>query len=140
MKVVINKCYGGYSLSPEAVEALAKRKGLEINWFDARLGRTPEFAPMTYEEAKLGRRVKDGELVFPVPIIGNDPKADDAWFETRPEKRDDPDLVAVVEELGERANGDHAQLAVVEIPDDVEYSIQEYDGIEWIAEKHRTWS
>jgi hypothetical protein len=50
------------------------------------------------------------------------------------------DLISVVEKLGERANGDHAELKVVEIPDDVEYIIQEYDGIEWVAETHRTWS
>ncbi len=25
------------------------------------------------------------------------------------------------------------------IPDDVKWQIEEYDGLEWIAEKHRTW-
>jgi hypothetical protein len=30
-------------------------------------------------------------------------------------------------------------LEIVEIPDDVEYTIEEYDGLEHIAEKHRTW-
>jgi hypothetical protein len=29
---------------------------------------------------------------------------------------------------------------VVEIPDGIEWSIQEYDGLEWVAEKHRTWA
>lgn len=48
-------------------------------------------------------------------------------------------LVTVVEELGEKAWGESARLKVVEIPDDVEWEIAEYDGIEWIAEKHRTW-
>jgi len=28
---------------------------------------------------------------------------------------------------------------VVEIPDDIEFVIEEYDGIEWVAEKHRVW-
>jgi hypothetical protein len=32
-----------------------------------------------------------------------------------------------------------AELKVVESPDDVEWEIEEYDGIEWIAEVHRTW-
>jgi hypothetical protein len=45
-----------------------------------------------------------------------------------------------VEELGEAANGSYARLKVVEIPDDVEWTIKEYDGDEWIAEKHRTWN
>jgi hypothetical protein len=45
-----------------------------------------------------------------------------------------------VEQLGNAANGDFAELKVVEIPDDVEWIIQEYDGDEWISEKHRTWN
>ena len=54
--------------------------------------------------------------------------------------RADPFLVEVVKELGEAANGEYASLKVVEIPDDVEWEISEYDGAEWIAECHRTWS
>ena len=53
--------------------------------------------------------------------------------------RDDPHLVAVVESMGSAAAGRHSVLKVVEIPDGVEWIIQEYDGAEWIAEKHRTW-
>lgn len=54
--------------------------------------------------------------------------------------RDDSDLVAIVENLGLEADGRYASLKVVEIPDGVDWMIQDYDGIEWIAEKHRTWS
>ena len=53
--------------------------------------------------------------------------------------RDDPVLIEVIEELGDAANGDCAELAIVEIPDDVEWEISEYDGREHVAEKHRTW-
>lgn len=53
--------------------------------------------------------------------------------------RDDPKLVDCVEQLGDAASGKMASLRVVEIPDDVEYPIKDYDGIEWIAEIHRTW-
>lgn len=53
--------------------------------------------------------------------------------------RHDPALVQVVEEMGGKADGNHAKLKVVEIPDDVEYIIEEYDGLEHIAEVHRTW-
>ena len=53
--------------------------------------------------------------------------------------RDDPYLVKVVEELGLRANGDFAELKIVDIPADVDWQIAEYDGSEWIAERHRTW-
>ena len=54
-------------------------------------------------------------------------------------ERTDPHLVAVVEELGPIANGSFSSLKVVEIPDDVKWHISEYDGLEHIAEEHRTW-
>lgn len=38
------------------------------------------------------------------------------------------------------AYGDCADLKIVEIPDDVEWVIEEYDGIEYVSEVHRTWS
>ena len=55
-------------------------------------------------------------------------------------KRNDPILVEIVEQLGEDAGHRFSQLKVVEIPDDVVWGIEEYDGNEWIAEKHRTWN
>ena len=33
-----------------------------------------------------------------------------------------------------------SDLKVVEIPDDVEWEIEEYDGNEWVSEVHRCWS
>jgi hypothetical protein len=54
-------------------------------------------------------------------------------------QRDDPALVQTVLELGTAANGQYAKLKVVTIPDDVIWTIEEYDGMEWIAEAHRTW-
>jgi hypothetical protein len=45
-----------------------------------------------------------------------------------------------VQELGEKANDRFSKLKIVEIPDDVQWEIQEYDGWEHIAENHRTWS
>jgi len=56
------------------------------------------------------------------------------------DKRADCKLVECVERLGKSASGEFAELKVVKIPEGVEYIIQEYDGVEWIAEKHRTWS
>ena len=54
-------------------------------------------------------------------------------------KRDDPLLIKCVETLGGDADGCHADLKVVEIPDDVEWEITEYDGYETIEEVHRKW-
>ena len=93
MKVVINKCYGGFSLS----EAAYKELGLKWDGF----GHGYEF---------------------------NEDK-----------ERSNPKLVEVVEKLGAEANGRWANLRVVNIPDGAEYEIDEYDGIETIHEKHRSW-
>lgn len=45
-------------------------------------------------------------------------------------KRDDPDLVRVVEELGDEASGFCAKLRVVSIPDGIAWEIDDYDGQE----------
>ena len=55
-------------------------------------------------------------------------------------ERNDPFLVQVVEELGAKANDTFADLKIVDIPDDVEWYIHEYDGLESVYEQHRTWS
>ena len=63
---------------------------------------------------------------------------DDKWYD-RDIPRDDPYLIKIIRDLGMTANGAHANLKIVEVPPDVEWQIEEYDGNEWVAEKHRTW-
>lgn len=92
MKVVINRCFGGFGLSDEA------------------LARYNELAGTNLEYWSYG------------------------------EERNNPLLVQVVEELGAKANDTFADLKIVDIPDDVEWYIHEYDGLESVYEKHRTWS
>ena len=113
-KIVINACHGGFNLSNTAVALYAEFAGLNIT------SKGDEFG-------WLRHYYLDG-------IEDND-----HYFSTSDIARDDPHLVAVVTELGEAANDHHSQLKIVEIPDDVEWEIGEYDGLEWIAEKHRTW-
>ena len=54
-------------------------------------------------------------------------------------ERHNPLLVECVEALGNKANGEFARLDVVEIPDGINYTVEEDGGVEWIAEQHRTW-
>ena len=54
--------------------------------------------------------------------------------------RTDPDLIAAVETLGADANGRYADLKIVEVPDNIDWYIHEYDGLEEVCEKHRSWS
>ncbi|MGD9157181.1 MAG: hypothetical protein PVG39_02120 [Desulfobacteraceae bacterium] len=56
------------------------------------------------------------------------------------EYRKDPRLIAAIEKIGEeKASGDLAEVRIVDVPDDVEWEIDEYDGIETIHEVHRSW-
>ena len=87
MKVVINKCFGGFGLSKEAY------KFLNIPW--------------------------DG---YGFEFMGD---------------RSNPALVKCVETLGNKASGGLSSLKVVEIPDDVEWEINEYDGLESVVGQHR---
>lgn len=55
-------------------------------------------------------------------------------------RRNDSRLVDVVETLGQAASGPNAELVVICIPDGVDWGIADYDGDEWVAERHRTWT
>ena len=114
MKIVINKCYGGFGLSEEAVLLYAKKKGLNL-----------------IVERNKGLKLNHYYL---------NEKKDGNYFYERDIQRNDPILIEVLNELGVKANGYSAELKIVEIPDDVEWIIEEYDGKEWIAEDHRRWS
>lgn len=58
---------------------------------------------------------------------------DGKYFSPKYIKRDDPFLIKTVEILSPLS------LKIVEIPKDVDFIIQDYDGQEWVAEKHRVW-
>ena len=51
--------------------------------------------------------------------------------------RNDPNLVKLARVAPDQTSC--CKLQVVDIPDDVKWVIQEYDGAEWVAEQHRTW-
>jgi len=53
--------------------------------------------------------------------------------------RNDPALIQCIETLGSAASGRYSDIKIVEIPSDVDWYIEEYDGLEHVAERHRTW-
>lgn len=137
MKVVINNCFGGFGLSEAAMRAYYGRKGVRV------FSEGGSFFTLYFDEPMPPQFVlPDGQLFM--PIYHPEYQNYHDWYsahhlDDRGMSRDDPDLVAVVEELGAEASGQCASLKVVEIPDDAEWEIVEYDGNEHIAEKHRTW-
>lgn len=139
MKVVINNCFGGFGLSHKAMMRYFEIKGMTPY---------PEKAPLGYHiywTTPPDERIPTVESAdfYKMPIEQRKAYNDQYSKETvydRDIPRDDPALIQVVEELGsKKASGDHADLKIVEIPDDVDWEIEEYDGNEHIAEKHRTW-
>lgn len=103
MKIVINACYGGFSLSREAVL-----------WMIAHDDKEAQAELVLCKKKKTKCR---GDRI----------------------SRNNPLLVRAIETLGDKANGDAAQLAIVNIPSDVNWVIEEDDGYEHVAEKHRKW-
>lgn len=96
MKLVINRCWGGFGISMACLEKMRE----------------------------LGYKEK-------VPVYRNEP-----YYEG---PRDNPYLVAAVVALGDEASGKYARLRIVDIPDDIKYTIHDYDGQESVHEAHRSW-
>jgi len=143
MKIVINECYGGFGLSKEACQRYFDLKGQQV-WIevDKKFSALDMFTVwLVSPEKRL--EIKEGEAYYK---MSRDERTDynwkysqQIWYQGDNLTRNDPILVQVVEEMGDKAWGRYAKLAIVEIPDDVQWIIEENDGIEWVAEKHRTW-
>jgi hypothetical protein len=112
--IVINTCHGGFGLSKDAQIAFLERSQISYTLVSRDDRHSNErYGPMIMVKGKH-------------------------WYD-KDIARDDPVLVTLVHELGKVANGEHARLKVVRVPADVDWQIDEYDGKEWISEKHRTW-
>lgn len=112
-EIVINRCYGGFSISAKALFRLRE------------LGQKDALAEVGPGETWPDGTVREGFL---------------ATSFCRGIDRDDPLLVQVVRELEADASGDLAELRIVSIPHGIDWEIEEYDGIEWVSEKHHRWS
>jgi hypothetical protein len=42
--------------------------------------------------------------------------------------------------MGNDVHGFFANLKIVEIPAEIDWQVDQHDGLEWISEKHRTWN
>lgn len=139
MKIVVNKCFGGYSLSTKATSKYYELKGIKAYHFS-------EDYNSDYKNRKyIPFEGKDGFFIhtFSVPNP-NDFEEKELWknyfLTNRPDDRTDPLLIQAIEEIGEKeSSGSCASLEIIEIPDDVKWQIDEYDGIESIHEQHRSW-
>lgn len=138
VKIVINKCFGGFSLSPAATKAYYARKGKECYFFRENYEADRDSPERWTAVTDVPTREDSMHVqAFSKPEVD---WSGGHWLSSRPDDRADPDLVAVVEELGEEAaSGSLAKLRIVEVPDGVDWELDEYNGIEHVAERHRTW-
>lgn len=122
MKVVINRCFGGFGLSEKAIEECIRR-GMTVTTMGEDDGARDDAADFIRFDEPVGR-----QYLWPNHDRFN-------------RLRCHPILVAVVEELGEEADGDCAKLKVVEIPFDgpTGWEIDDYDGRERIVPHHSSW-
>jgi hypothetical protein len=145
VKVVINKCFGGFSISKAAADYMAKKGSKRA---------AAEVAEYDKKNRWMKSYLKTGKWPKAVPEFERGMLEIDAKYHQKPRfhgygyaegmdgayERDDPLLVEAVEKLGDAASGEMAFLRVVEIPAGVKWHIDEYDGREHIAEDHQTWS
>jgi hypothetical protein len=135
MEIVINKCYGGFGLSNLAIQEYLKRKRKKAYFYKEDKNKFIKLKNLNEETWTVYVFTKNlGES------FSEWPKNDSSYIYDREIKRDDPDLVKVVKQLGDKANGRYAELRVIKIPDGVLWEISDYDGMESVGEKHNSWS
>jgi len=135
MKVVVNKCFGGFGLSEKAYEKLIEYGIPVIKYEEEQRDKNGLVIrnPLYDEKVIFDNNLNESSKTY--SLLG---RYWDTWANSY-ENRSNPILVKVVEELGGEANSKYADLEIVEIPDNIEWVIDEYDGIETIHEKHRSW-
>jgi hypothetical protein len=124
VRVVYNRCYGGFNLSREACKRYWELQGKEVWIENSSLGFNVWLVP---PKERLKYPKDWHSLPLEERIAFNEQYSKQTWYD-RDVSRHDPILVQVVEELGEKANGECAKLAIDEISGP--YRIDEYDGYE----------
>jgi hypothetical protein len=103
MKIVINRCWGGFSLSKKVLNKL----GIDCEDYDY---------------------VENGSFGI----------VDEHNYQAY---RAHPPLIEAILEVGlYESAGPHSQLKIVEVPDDLKWYIDDYDGMEVVHEVHQSFS
>ena len=139
MKVAINRCFGGFDLSIKAVLRYAELSGFKLY---PCVQIDHDFRNPRYRVVDDPAHYNDTLFVhFSTELpdkLGN--IEDSTYWSERDIKRTDPILIKVIEELGLEVNTSVSKIEIIEIPDGIEWGIDDYDGLETVEEKHRSWS
>lgn len=102
MKIVINRCYGGFSLSNKVMRHLG------------------------FEADDYGY------------VENSSFNIDDNNYQAY---RTHPALIDAIETIGlEESSGTYSELRIINIPDDMDWYIEDYDGLESVHEHHKSFS
>jgi hypothetical protein len=131
-KVVYNACFGGFSLSREACKRYWELKGQQV-WIeqDKQFKSLDMFTVWLVPPEERVSQKDWSSMTQDERIDFNERYSKQTWY-CRTVSRHDPILVQVVEELGDKANGGYARLAIAEVSGP--YRIDEYDGSETVKE------
>ncbi len=134
--MILNKCFGGFVVSGKCYDLYAKKKGIVLHKY------LPEedgddFVKVTGERKEVFTRYTTKDYGDRVKVEKFDWRTciqlDGAY-------RTDGALIECIEELGDEASVEgFSELRIVEVPDDLNYVVDEYDGLETLHEAVRTW-
>lgn len=133
-KIVYNACYGGFSLSNEAIMRYAEIKGITL--YSEKDSMFTHYYLCPPEEFRRLRDEEDANSAGVGPHAGRYARSNAMYFSDRNIDRADPALAQVVEELGDRANGMYARLRIEHVPAGTLYRIDEYDGYESVMTQY----
>jgi hypothetical protein len=114
-EILLNVSFGGFGLSQFGLQQLAV-EGVPIAAFD-------QFHDGCNPERRVIYELADGTLDAP-------------YFNTH---RNDSALLRVAKEYPHMASTPNCRFGIAVIPPDVEYTIIEREGMEYVAEAHRRW-
>ena len=139
MKIAINRCFGGFGISHDAVMRYAELSGITLY-------------PLVEKRGKNGELLCDGSFepyknqkntclihYLTEPLNDDGSYVEGSYWSDGNIDRNDPILIKVIEEMGSAASDKYAAIEIVEIPDDVDWQIDDYDGQETVHEVHRSW-